>query len=1060
VRFGFALLLCLALAPGILRGQSWVLKVPGPGLGNPLAVNPLNDDVLYAAAGANRVYVSRDRGYTWADYGVPVPGGGVVKSVCVNSPDTAQMIVGVESSVGSPDRVMKTSDGGLTWAETWSGTFSYYGQPLEFSPSHPDTAYTMGLDTLYRSVDFGSTWDTVCADRGFNAWCDAALRPDSAAVMYVGDNLSGIWKTADHGANWRKVYSTLGEIPSIAVDPFAPNVAYAGKFGGGGGLVKSSDWGETWHTLPVPSGNRDAWWVTCSREHPGYVYYGTYTGDTANLGIYVSRNSGASWSKTPGLPSGAYFNYGLLALDSLTVLALQSNGLYRYQSPAVIGVERPNGGEAWLADSQYTIAWSAAGIYAVRIEYSTDAGTTWNAVADSVPAGAGTYPWTTPATPSGSCLVRVSDALFTAASDVSDGEFTITGSFLTVVSPNGGEIWDAGSVKAVDWTSVGFDTLTVEYSNDGGGSWRYITKTPAAAGTFSWTVPDDPTPFALVRLRRSDDSSAADVSDAVFTILSPAEFSARIAFADGGAGRDTLVLGNVAGATDGIDAWLGESELPLPAPGLFDVRWGLAGTNGLAADFRDILAGQADVRRYAAMIQPGPGGYPVSVSWSPDSLRAGTFIFRDAATGGGACNVNMRRDSGVVVPDLPPAGDAVIEILQCGGVELVIPGNGEWRLVSVPVETGDRRSASIFPQAYSGVYAYRGGYEKRDTLRPGEGYWVRTERATLTGCPAPIDSIRVRQGWNMIGAPGAAVPVASLGGSPESLVVSPFYGYGSAGYRFSDSLIPGEGYWVKCRDSGVLLLPAFAAGRAPAVEWPFPARPPVELGITAGGRSSTLYAGPDAASRTLESPPQPPGETPLNSFKNGGIGVFHPASLNYPIDYEISIKTTESKIFFSWDVEIQHYFDYILIEKAGTQEVSKTRLSGGGVIGFSPSPESKYFLRVLPRGIGSSGTPRGFTISGWYPNPFNPTTRVALTVPSEAEVSYTVYDILGEVVSSSASHVYPAGEHVLEWSAVGNDGSPLGSGVYFIDVIAVPRGGDRSGSARTFRSTGKVAYVR
>jgi hypothetical protein len=127
VRCVSLLLLLLALAPGLLRGQSWVLKVSGPCLGNPLAVNPLNDDVLYGAAGTDRVYISRNRGYAWSPYGVPVTGGGVVKSVCVNSADTLEMIVGVESSVGSPDRVMKTIDGGLTWTETWSGTFSYYG---------------------------------------------------------------------------------------------------------------------------------------------------------------------------------------------------------------------------------------------------------------------------------------------------------------------------------------------------------------------------------------------------------------------------------------------------------------------------------------------------------------------------------------------------------------------------------------------------------------------------------------------------------------------------------------------------------------------------------------------------------------------------------------------------------------------------------------------------------------------------------------------------------------------------------------------------------------------
>ena len=87
------------------------VKPSRPGLGNPLAVNPLNSDVLYAAAGGDRIYVSRNRGYTWFNYGALVTGGGGGKSISISPPDTRQVLAGIESSVGSPDRIMKT-DGG------------------------------------------------------------------------------------------------------------------------------------------------------------------------------------------------------------------------------------------------------------------------------------------------------------------------------------------------------------------------------------------------------------------------------------------------------------------------------------------------------------------------------------------------------------------------------------------------------------------------------------------------------------------------------------------------------------------------------------------------------------------------------------------------------------------------------------------------------------------------------------------------------------------------------------------------------------------------------------
>ncbi len=1056
---------CLtALLAGTLSGQSWVMKLSGPGLGNPLTVNPLDSNVLYAAAGGDRIYVSRDRGYTWFNYGALVTGGGVVKSVSVSPADTLQMLAGIESSVGSPDRIMKTTDGGLNWTETWSGTFSYFGQPVEFSPSHDDTVYTMGLDTLYRSVDFGSTWDTVCTGKGFNAWCDAALRPDSAAVMYIGDNLSGIWKTTDHGSAWRKVYSTLGEIPSIAIDPFDPRVAYASKFGGGGGIVRTTNWGETWSNVTVPSGNRDTWWITCSPVHPGYVYYGTYTADTANLGIYFSRDAGASWSKiNQGLTQGAFFNYGLLALDSLTLLALQSNGVYKYQYPTTIDVLQPDGGEYWLAESTYAITWSSTGLYALRLEYSLDDGATWTVIADSVPASATSWLWSTPGAYSESCLVRISDALFTSTAATSSARFTITDAYLSVVSPNGGEEWDAGSTHAVTWTSVSFDSLTIEYSTNNGASWSYVSEVPASAGAFPWTVPDHPTALALIRLRGSDDTNVVDQSDAVFTIVSVGAYSASMVVRDAGAGEDTLAFGGSPGATDGIDTAFGEVELAaIPPSGTFDVRWMIDGTNGVRRDIRDTLNGPLDRRTRQVSLQPGPGGYPLTLSWNPDSLRSGTYLLRDAAGGGSLVNVNMRRDSGVVISD-PSVSH--LELINCTGTPVTIPGTGGWLLISMPVDAGERSTRALFPFSPGGAYRYRNGYTRADTLRFGEGYWIKSEQVILTGCPVLSETTAVRPGWNMIGAPTGAVPTTAIVSQPESLVASPVYGYGPGGYYFADTLYGGEGYWVKCRDSGVLIVttpPAQPPARAIVT-------PPHriafnELKVEDGGGVSTLYfareAAPGAFAGGFEAPPAPPDLQRRMTYEGGKIGIFPEGGSNYPLVIEGGPGGGIREILFSWDVEIQGNFVYILIEKVGTLELSETPLTGRGQFRFSVSPDSKFSLSVRSGAGGDGGVPGEFLVGECYPNPFNPSTRVSLRLPSESTVALTVYNLLGEIVSTSAGRQYAAGDHQLEWSARRPDGSQLSSGVYFIRLTAVPADDRGGGRDQVFHAVRKVALLR
>lgn len=75
--------------------------------------------------------------------------------------------------------------------------------------------------------------------------------------------------------------------------------------------------------------------------------------------------------------------------------------------------------------SAHNITWTSIGTIAnVKVEYSTNNGTGWTTIVASTP-NSRTYSWTVPATPSATCLVRVSDASNAAISDVSDAVFTI-----------------------------------------------------------------------------------------------------------------------------------------------------------------------------------------------------------------------------------------------------------------------------------------------------------------------------------------------------------------------------------------------------------------------------------------------------------------------------------------------------------------------------------------------------------------------------------------------------------------------------------------------------------
>jgi hypothetical protein len=90
-----------------------------------------------------------------------------------------------------------------------------------------------------------------------------------------------------------------------------------------------------------------------------------------------------------------------------------------------VTVTAPDGGEHWVVGTSQNITWTNQNVANVKIEISIDNGTTWTTIAASVSAALGTYAYTVPNTPSGLCLVRISDVTNASINDASNGTFTL-----------------------------------------------------------------------------------------------------------------------------------------------------------------------------------------------------------------------------------------------------------------------------------------------------------------------------------------------------------------------------------------------------------------------------------------------------------------------------------------------------------------------------------------------------------------------------------------------------------------------------------------------------------
>ncbi len=72
---------------------------------------------------------------------------------------------------------------------------------------------------------------------------------------------------------------------------------------------------------------------------------------------------------------------------------------------------------------------------------------------------------------------------------------------LTLVSPNGGEYWQAGKTPSIFWQSSNVGSLVLEYSTNNGTTWTTIDTVQAFRREYPWTVPNTPSVECLVRLR-------------------------------------------------------------------------------------------------------------------------------------------------------------------------------------------------------------------------------------------------------------------------------------------------------------------------------------------------------------------------------------------------------------------------------------------------------------------------------------------------------------------------------------------------------------------------------
>ena len=111
----------------------------------------------------------------------------------------------------------------------------------------------------------------------------------------------------------------------------------------------------------------------------------------------------------------------------------------------------------------------------------------------------------------------------------------------------------------------------------------------------------------------------------------------------------------------------------------------------------------------------------------------------------------------------------------------------------------------------------------------------------------------------------------------------------------------------------------------------------------------------------------------------------------------------------------------ILIKSAGNVSLDNIEISIADING-----DLLYLAHSNSGAVYQTG-PHVFELEALYPNPFNPSTEVSFSLPSDGHVKLSVYDIRGQEVAEIFEGSQSVGNHSYTWNA-----SDLSSGVYYV----------------------------
>ena len=949
--------------------------------------------------------------------------------------------------------IFRTSNGGLNWGSPVNtGASGINFRTVSFIEDGGGHGWVGGtMENIYYTINNGGSW--FIQHSGTEDINDIFSLTRSVGWAVGGSGL--ILKTTNGdtpvGATWNSMPSPTAEDLNGVYFFDEMNGWIVGS---GGTIFSSDDGGNSWDEHAVPS-DQDLYRISFDGSRQGVIVGAAGT-------ILYTPDRGSTWIDHTDERLTSQTLYDLDCVDSENCWLAGNEGRILF-SQGAISVTEPKASSQFEGGMTQPAAWTSSFVQDLSLEYSLNNGANWVSIPGSIEAALESTTWTSPTQATTTALLRLT-SVNKPAIQATSSLFTIFLKDLMVSAPTSTDILVGGDFFDVMWNQSNVDLVNIRLRIDGQLDSLVATDVPASDEFYRMRVPEGYTsPQSRIYVFENDGSpidstaffaivfdSGAPIISVNTSDLTPNKgMNLRVVatISDDNATDNTLYFRN-GGASEFLErkmtptGMLNEYEATIP--------------NVVGSQF---AINEQGIEMFIQSIDQSPNNrtarWPGKDSLFTTGVRLDTFAYPDVLSS-------------------EPGDDTERYYLVSAPYQLDEPQVNT--VVADDLGPYDRKKWRMWQwlnrQQRNGEFTVDGV----GTFIQGNAFWIAYADDSITlssgaGTSYPaVDFPIVLQGtWTQFGHP-FAFPVSvdsvlAVSGRPPG--INTIYTYDND-WRPASVLEPAKGYFVKNPDPQqdvTLVIPARSFGASSSkIHLPYEPQGAWSLGLMASTNNvrdvdNFLGASPGSILEwdVLDRPEPPP--APGNN-----INLFIPQRnwQRYNGAYTTDYRSTEDA-YYEWIVNVTTNVKgpVTTVEAYDLEDVPETFaiLLFDEVLGIRQDlrVNPSYAFPTLHRGqvkalkiivgdpdavpfpseINDAHVPDRIELLQNFPNPFAELTSITYGLPEPADVVVKVYDVVGREIAVLADGVQKeSGYHVLTWDGQSHDNTPIGNGIYILQMTA------------------------